>query len=47
LKGPYGDTCNTTDKIADAPDVSIPGTEMPNFRRSFKKKKTVAPSEEL
>ena len=38
LKGPYGDTCNTVDKIDDAPGVSFAGTEMPNMRRSIKKK---------
>ena len=29
LKGPYGDTCNTLDKIEDGEGVAIPGTEMP------------------
>ena len=47
LKGPYGDTCNTVDKIEDAPDVSIPGTEMPNFRGSFKAKKIKKEEEQI
>ena len=28
LKGPYGDTCNTLDKIEDAEGVAIEGTEL-------------------
>jgi hypothetical protein len=28
MKGPYGDTCNTIDKVKDDPGSSFEGTEM-------------------
>jgi hypothetical protein len=42
LKGPYGDTCNTLDKIDEPSDVGLVGTEMPHRVKEALRKRAKA-----